>query len=592
MIIPDNFDTRGSRTESFIQKNYPEFYQFIKDNYNGYPFSEALYRYVFHIDGQVTCKSCGSPVQFISFSHGYPKYCCLECSNNDPDKIKSQVSTLKERHNKKELIEKTNQTLKERYGDNYKNVILEKRKQTCLKKYGVEFPLSSKEIRSKINATISNRTPKEREKIVKKTKATKLKRYGDAGYSNLDLAKTTNIQKYGVEFPFQSDIVQEKGRKTRLEKYGVINPLQNKELNKKARASKKKNYIDNNSDIINRVERDGVEYFKCVCPHCDCDECLEKTFDIPYNKYFVRKYEGREICTKLCPGDSNKGTTIELFVRGVLDRHDVRYKSNYKGVLKNKELDIYIPEHNIAIECNGIYWHSLKDSTYHYNKWKECNEKGIQLITVWEDQILNHPQIIESIILSKLGIYQKRIYARQCKIKEISHYDSVEFLQKNHLQGYVNASVRYGLYYGDELVSIMTFGRKRGALGNHGEQAGWELYRFCNKCGWQIVGAASRLFVHFIKQQHPTAVESFSSNDISNGGVYDKLGFEKKSVVKSSYWYIDRKMNRYHRFHFRKSELVMRGADPDKTEFEIMKDFGYLKIYDSGQTKYIYGLNN
>lgn len=112
------------------------------------------------------------------------------------------------------------------------------------------------------------------------------------------------------------------------------------------------------------------------------------------------------------------------------------------------------------------------------------------------------------------------------------------------------------------------------------------MYRFCNKLNTQIIGGASKLFKHFINNYQVNKIESFSSNDISNGLLYNKLGFKLESET-ISYWYIKNK-KRYHRYKFRKSELVKLGYDKNKTEFQIMEDNGYHRIYDTGQKKWIY----
>ena len=130
----------------------------------------------------------------------------------------------------------------------------------------------------------------------------------------------------------------------------------------------------------------------------------------------------------------------------------------------------------------------------------------------------------------------------------------------------------------------MTFGRGRKCLNS---KIGYELYRYCCKEGIQVVGGASRLFKHFLKEYNPNSIESFSSNDISNGNLYQQLGFEKVSDS-IGYWYVDKEMNRYHRYKFTKYSLVNEGYDKDKTEYEIMNERGFYRIYDSGQTKWRY----
>ena len=137
----------------------------------------------------------------------------------------------------------------------------------------------------------------------------------------------------------------------------------------------------------------------------------------------------------------------------------------------------------------------------------------------------------------------------------------------------------------------MTFGSRRRAIsGARKEVEGeYELLRYCSKLNTQVVGGAERLLKHFIRNNHPKTIISFSSNDISNGDLYKKLGFEKVTES-SSYWYIDKNGIRYHRFSFTKDAIVRRGWRKDKngwTEEDEMLQRGYLKIIDSGQTKWM-----
>jgi hypothetical protein len=282
------------------------------------------------------------------------------------------------------------------------------------------------------------------------------------------------------------------------------------------------------------------------------------------------------------------GTSLELFVQRILDEYNISYITNDRSILSGKELDIYIPDHKLALECNGVYWHSLKEPRYHYNKWKTCKDQDIQLLTIWEDQIVNKPDIIRNIILSRLGIYGTKIGARQCSVRDVSSKDSREFLDMYHLQGAVGGSIRLGLYYNDELVALMVFGKKRRVLGAHEFENTYELYRYCCKSGIHIQGGASKLFTQFLTTHPNCSVESFSSNDISDGGLYKTLGFEFVEEQKGSYWYIDKHMVRYHRYTFRKDILIRNGADPFLTEFQITDGMGLFRIYDSGQQKWKY----
>lgn len=329
------------------------------------------------------------------------------------------------------------------------------------------------------------------------------------------------------------------------------------------------------------------------CPHQECDLCTQKTYLVHNKMYNDRKADHTEPCTRLFPPQeiANKNTSIELFIRRVLDEKGIKYATNVRSIIPPREVDIYIPDRKIAIECNGCYWHSSrhKDRHYHRTKWKECEEKGVQLLSIWQDWIINKPDIVRSIILSKLGLYEKRIYARMCELREVQSRECADFLNDNHLQGSTGSGIRIGLYYNNELVSVMTFGQKRRFMKGESE---WEMVRYCSKKGVQVIGGAERMLKYFIKdfikENHPSSIISFSSNDISDGGLYKRLGFENMNETRESYWYIDPgTYNRYHRFAFRKSVLVKEGEDPSKTEEEIMNERGFYRIYDSGQTKWI-----
>ena len=294
------------------------------------------------------------------------------------------------------------------------------------------------------------------------------------------------------------------------------------------------------------------------------------------------------LCTKLLPiGQTNQGTTIELLIRDILDKYNIEYQTNIRSIILPKELDIYIPSKRIAIECNGIYWHSKKEPSYHQNKFIECQQKGVQLLTLWEDWIRNKPEIVESIIKSKLGIIKNKVGARKCEVKLVESSVCREFLNKNHIQGFSPSAIKLGLYYNNELVSVMTFSKSRVGIGKN--EDGYELVRFCNKLNTNIIGAASKLLNYFIKQYQPKQIVSYSSNDISNGNLYKVLGFTKENKASTAYWYINQiDFQRYHRFNFRKAKLKEMGYDTENlTESQIMSELPYWKIYDSGTIRWI-----
>lgn len=574
--------------EKIMQMHYPEFYQYLIETYPQVPlFTEKLHWFYNRLKDFPKC-ACGNPVKFKNLRMGYYSSCSKNCPANKEHKVDAQRKTNKERYG----VENAMHSAEKR----------EKQKATNIARYGAENSFQSAIIKEKIRKINQERYgvdyPMQNEEFRKKAQATNLLKYGvkytqqNAGLRNK--TKATLMEHYGVDHNFKAKEVQQKIKETNLKKYGVENASQSIEIKNKVKETNLKKFgveyssqrwlKDKYPDIIS-IE--GDEYI-CKCPHPNCNKCKEKQYKIKGDVYTNRIYHNSEPCIILCPFDSNhtKNTILENFVHDILDEYDIEYITNDRNILSGQELDVYIPSKHLAIECNGCYWHSTKhkSNTYHKNKWEKCKELNIQLINIWEDWIFNSPNIVKDMILSKLGIYVHRVGARQCTIREVSTEESRQFATENHIQGHSQASVKLGLYYEGELVSLMTFGKKRNITSPTDNKNVWELIRFCSKQGWQIIGGAMRLFKHFIAMYQPSNIISYSSNDISDGRLYKQLGF-KYDHMSISYWYINAiKMIRYHRYNFTKQKLVQDGYDKNKSEFAIMEERGYMRIYDSGQT--------
>lgn len=413
----------------------------------------------------------------------------------------------------------------------------ERANRTMIERYG-GVGLASEETREKIQKTCEGRYGSiwamSSPEVSKKSQDTLIERYGGVGLA--------------------SEEIKMSHESTMLERYGTVHALCNEDI--RGRVIKNHKNIKKHKKKLNTPQKDIIK-----------DNSNSKNVNI-YPQQILN-------------------TSIESFVRSILDDYKIHYECNNRSILGGQELDIYIPSKHLAIECNGVFWHSdmQKPKRYHINKRKQCLNNGIQLISIWEDQIIHKPDIVRSVVLAKLGIYDRSIYARCCDVREVGSKESREFLDKNHLQGAINGSIRLGLYYNDELVSLMAFGKSRKCLNEAGS---WELYRYCTALNTTIVGGAMRLFKSFIRAQHPSEVVSFASNDISDGGLYSRLGFKKCGKESVSYWYIDKKMCRHHRYKFRRSELTKMGYDKSQSEPSITSSMGLMKIYDSGQSKWIW----
>lgn len=286
----------------------------------------------------------------------------------------------------------------------------------------------------------------------------------------------------------------------------------------------------------------------------------------------------------------------EKTVLSHVKQYELNILENYKIPNSNKELDIYVPNKNIAIEYNGGLWHSfgssfpnnihheLKNKTNHFNKFKQCNDLNINLLQInsYEWNNLSKQNIWKSIINNKLGINNK-IYARKCKIIELHNKQKNDFLNKNHLQGMDNSRIKLGLEYNGELVSVMTFSKPR-----FNKNYEWELVRFCNLLNHNVIGGASKLLKHFIKNYSPKTLISYADLRYSNGNMYKKLGFKFKTYTPPSYVYIksDKVLSR---FSCQKNKLskILENFDENKTESQNMIDNNYRKLWDAGTMLFI-----
>ena len=196
----------------------------------------------------------------------------------------------------------------------------------------------------------------------------------------------------------------------------------------------------------------------------------------------------------------------------------------------------------------------------------------------------NNLDIIKSQINNWLKLTKIKIHARKCEVKQIVYTEEYkDFLNNNHIQGFFASKLIYGLYYKDQLVSLMCFDKKEGRLNMSGKE--WNLNRFCNLLNHQVIGGASKLLNHFIKENNPKRVISYADKDWSNGNLYFTLGFNLLSESKPDYKYIVDGI-RKSKQNFTKTKLSKMGHDISLTESQIMENLGINRIYDCGKMKF------
>ena len=319
---------------------------------------------------------------------------------------------------------------------------------------------------------------------------------------------------------------------------------------------------------------------------CDKDAFIEKAKSIHNDRYDYSKVEYVNAHTKVCiicpehgefwqiPNNHLNGNgcplcknrkigdglrdTVEDFTKKSNEIHDITdCLKALSPQQRNREIDVYIPSLNLGIEYNGLHWHSErlgKDKNYHLDKLNKCNEQGIKLIQIFEDEWINHREICESKLRQICGLNRNpKIFARKCKVVEITDKnEAYEFLDKNHVQGRTGFTIALGTYYNNELVGVMTFKKEK--------EGYWDLNRFATDINYQCIGIGGKLFKHFIRNYPFIEIKSFAdrrwTTDPKNN-LYTKLGFEFDSYVVPTYWYCkDGEIIRHHKFSFRKQYSI------------------------------------
>ena len=395
--------------------------------------------------------------------------------------------------------------------------------------------------------------------------------------------RQTNLKKYGVEYASQSEEVKEKQKQTMLKKYGVEHNSQIESFHRTLLNGYYEKLVDKlskyNLELITSKEEykgvnhslSGMGYYKMRCTVCNNE------FDYKFN--FCKDLSCA--CPHCNPLYRSKG---EKEINEYISKFVIT-KTNDRTILNGNELDIVIPEKKIAIEYNGLFWHSEnrgKNSSYHLNKLNRCNEKGYRLIQIFEDEWIEKKRIVKNRLKNILGVCDKKIMARKCEIRNVDNSLAQKFLEKYHIQGKAVASVRLGLFYKNKLVALMTFSKPRFNKNYH-----WELVRYCTIGDWSIIGGAGKL-LKFFRNTYEGSIISYADRRWSNGNLYKSLGFKELENTKPAYFYTKDGI-RYSRVMFQKHKLsnVLNKFDESLSENDNMIMNGYTKVFDCGNKVYV-----
>lgn len=429
-------------------------------------------------------------------------------------------------------------------------------------------------------------TPDEQSIINQKRSQTNLKRYGVSNTAQTAYAKQQHKNVYADHT--KSSIITSKVKQTKKDRYGTENYNNSEKIKETWHKQKQQIMLDRYPDKeLHKIYDQATlkEMFKKHTPY----EIAQIT-----NTNATTVFRYLAIHGLRSPYKSTLEQEMILFLNSIGITEII---SNSRSVLKSgRELDIFLPDYNFAIEMNGIYWHHEGiphiNKHYHRQKFLECEQQNIQLFTVFSDDWEQKTNIVKNMIQYRLAKSAKRLSARQLGVKQISSKETKDFLNNYHIQGYAPTSKCYALVDSNDCIQcVMTFSKPRSGIGKNRKNT-WELVRYAS--AHSVRGGASKLLSHFIKSNpEVSTVVSYSNNEYSQGKLYSTLGFHLESDLLPSYFYYSPTLHkRYHRYNFAKHKLVEQGFDSSMTESEIQAQRGYLKVWDTGKRTWILSITN
>lgn len=480
--------------------------------------------------------------------------------------------------------------------------------RTTVEKYRVlhqiEQPLSQKQLTT-IN--YQNKQQQDKQTILERRKQTNIKLYGTENTFQSHRDKIVDVmqEKYGVKSPLQSPDIFAKQQATMVERYGVTSAVHSAVLYQKQIDTNRRLYGDNPAKL---------------------GKFQEKTKHTNLNKYGVdyhtQKHLSREVLDNLSNRDwliehhhtlkktlsqvaNEVGCNITTVYRYCMI-NNVEIKHYYESAQQREisdwlqtlnitvdinrrdlisgELDIYLPEHDLAIEYCGVYWHSdihpRITSNYHLNKLKLCQTKNIRLLTIFEDEWVYRKEIVKQKILAILGKTTSSVFARKCDITKITNKKiKQQFFNQHHIQGSGPGSITYGLMHNNVIVAMMTFIEQVDGV--------YVLNRYASSP--RVVGGFQKLLAHFCKSHVWKQLVSFADLRWSEGDVYNKGGFALDKILQPDYRYVFGN-NTHHKFAFRRERLKIflgQHFNPSLTEVENMRNAGYYRIWNCGLLRYV-----
>ena len=278
-------------------------------------------------------------------------------------------------------------------------------------------------------------------------------------------------------------------------------------------------------------------------------------------------------------------------------------QSRVRDVIPPKEIDIWLPEHNLAVEYCGEYWHAARSPedekqarARHLEKHNACTLAGARLLTIYESEWHNRAPAIKRMLRNAVGKTHGALMARKCEVGPVAQQDAGVFFDRYHVQGGGGWGIHYGLFYSGKLVACMRFVLGANDRGVGAERV-WTLTRYATRL--PVRGGASRLFSAFVAEHRPETMKSFSDTRYFSGGMYRQLGFEMEHESEPDYQVWHQRLGLLPKTAWQRKNIPARIRElrsPEQfnpnTDHRSERDMVYLlgarRLFDCGKRRWVW----
>lgn len=552
----------------------------------------------------------------------------VEHPAQNPDVLKKMQQTSLERFGDTSFvrteayIEKSIKTNRERYGADWASKTKEnkeKRKATNLERYGVENIGSLEIYIQKARETYFKKTgyhhPSENPEVIHKRELTNLERFGSIDVlSNPEIrnkAKQTMIKNHGVDSPMKSEEIRNKAYNTNLERYGYRTYFESEDNRIKSQQKLLIKYgvtsypksrewkldkMKNPEKIDNWIKflenpRAWLESYETT-PNV---HMLESDLGVSGGTimHWISYYKLNDLVKYTL--SSIEDNIVEL-IHSIDESIEVN-RHNRKMIPKS-EIDIVLPEYNVALEIDPTVTHNSsindpwggrpKSENYHKLKTDKCRELGYTLYHIFGYELTNRMDFVESTIRNLINKPKHIVDIKSCSIIELDKNTSDDFICKNSIDPVVKASVRYGVIFNNELMTVMTFGKLHKSKYIEDAEGSWEILNMCTKINTKVIDGYYTILNKFIDGHNPIHVLASSDRSYSSVKEYESIGFSHIDITKPRCIWIDSNTDiPYYEYETRKCNIqkLLDGIEIDKskTERELLEENGFVMVFDSGK---------